>query len=39
MGGGKREALSHFNPFSQISYTWGIHDGVPPLDFEPQNIS
>lgn len=29
----KREALSRFNPFSQISYTWGIHDGVPPLGF------
>lgn len=35
----KREALSHFNPFSQSGYTWRIHDGVPPLGFEPQIIS
>lgn len=35
----KREALSYFNPFSQINHTWGIHDGVPPSGFEPQNIS
>lgn len=35
----KQEALSHFNPFPQISYTRGIHDGVPPFGSEPQNIS